>query len=179
MWLSNQPNKAELCKKNDNTKAACPDTYTNKCNDQNFIKCINVRVPTSRHTINCCDDCASEFSFVYINENNEQKERNCMWLSNMQCKSELWKRFNVIRIACPDTCNNKCNVQDFRCRNSRKPTLSPMLDSGYGRLTESDKVLKPNGSGKIIKCKQDRNDQEIKCQKNWFRETCSKSCCNA
>ena len=97
----------------------------------------------------------------------------------MQGKSEHCKRFNVVRIVCPDTCNNKCNVQDFRCRNSRKPTLSPMLDSGYGRLTESDKVFKPNGSGKIISCKQDGDDQEIKCQTNWFRKICTKSCCNA
>ena len=75
MWLSNQPNKAELCKKNDIAKVAYPDTCNNKCNGQHFIKCINVRVPihnpTHNPTLNSSNDYATESPFMYKNKDNE------------------------------------------------------------------------------------------------------------
>merc|ERR1711957_1018265 len=46
-------------------------------------------------------------------------------------------------------------------------------------LTEPSKFLKPDGSGKELDCKQsNQKDQKEKCQKDWFKSECPKSCCS-
>ena len=46
-----------------------------------------------------------------------------MWLSNQPNKAELCKKNDIAKEVCPDTCNNKCSVQDLRFRNTRTTIL--------------------------------------------------------
>ena len=89
--------------------------------------------------------------------------------------------FHWIKARDPDTCESKCNVQDFKCKNSRKSTLSVMLDSSCDRLTEPDTVFNSDDSGKIFHCNSIVNKmiRKSKCQKILFWDICSESCCNA
>merc|ERR1711957_272784 len=46
--------------------------------------------------------------------------------------------------------------------------------------TEPSRAKKDDGSGKMVDCKQDnKQDQEKKCQNNWFNKVCVVSCCNS
>ena len=44
-------------------------------------------------------------------------------------------------------------------------------------LNEPDKVEKPDGSGKMLDCNLEEEDQKSKCKKDWFRQACPASCC--
>merc|ERR1712161_118527 len=122
-WLSNRKNISRDCKK-DKVAKACPDTCKDKCNGQDF-RCKNVKGPTPSPTANPCGDCSTESPFPYKNSDNEEKQGNCKWLSNLASKSNVCENNEVARNACPDTCQDKCNGQDFRCNNAKGPTPSP------------------------------------------------------
>merc|ERR1712238_645731 len=176
-WLSNRKNISRDCKK-DKVAKACPDTCKDKCNGQDF-RCKNVKGPTPSPTANPCGDCSTESPFPYKNSDNEEKQGNCKWLSNLASKSNVCENNEVARHGCPDTCQDKCNGQDFRCNNAKGPTPSPTANPCGDCSTGSTFKMKNSKNEEFqANCKWLSNRKNISrdCKKDKVAKACPDTC---
>ena len=110
-------------------------------------------------------------------------EGNCKWLSNLDSKSKVCENNEVARKACPDTCQDKCNGQDFRCKNVKGPTPSPTANPCGDCSTKSTFKMKNSKNEEFqANCKwlSNRKNISMVCKKNRvakaFPDTCKDKC---